>query len=190
MKDRMKLFVGAGVIVGVLLAGVGIAVAVSGGDDDSLSGADLEQASEAALEQTGGGRVTGAEVDDEQGAYEIEVTRDDGTQVDVHLDDQFGVLSTDEDGRDDDGPGDDDDGDDRDDDGTDDQGGDADDAPISEQERTEVSEAAIAEAGGGTVTDLDREDDGGIQGWEVEVTLDDGREVEVRLDDQLAVVSP
>jgi uncharacterized membrane protein YkoI len=197
MKDRMKLFVGAGVIVGVLLAGVGIAFAVSGGDDDGLNGADLDQASEAAIAEAGGGRVTSAEQGDadDRYAFEVEVTRDDGTQVDVQLDEQFAVLATDEDGVDDDGPGDedgdhDDDGDDRDDDGTDDEGDDLDDAPITEQERTQAAEAAVAEAGGGTATDVDREDDGGTLGWEVEVTLDDGRQVEVRLDDSFVVVSP
>ena len=29
----------------------------------------------------------------EEGAYEVEVTRSDGSQVDVHLDKQFKVLS-------------------------------------------------------------------------------------------------
>ena len=51
-----------------------------------------------ALEHTGGGRVTGSEAGDEQGAYEIEVTRPDGSQVDVHLDTSFKVLGTEDDG--------------------------------------------------------------------------------------------
>ena len=34
---------------------------------------------------TGGGKVTGTENGDENGAYEVEVTKDDGTVVDVHL---------------------------------------------------------------------------------------------------------
>jgi uncharacterized membrane protein YkoI len=182
MEDRMKLFVAGGVIAGVLLAGVGIAFAVGGGDDDGLSGGDFDQASAAAVEEAGGGRVTSAEQADGEDAYayEVEVTREDGTQVDVLLDERFAVIGADEegveDGGDDDGPGDDD-------------GNEADDAPISAADRTAASEAAVAEAGGGTVTDLDREDDGGSVGWEVEVTLDDGREVDVRLDEQLAVVS-
>jgi hypothetical protein len=32
-------------------------------------------------------------VNDEEGAYEIEVTKADGTQVDVHLDSSFHVLN-------------------------------------------------------------------------------------------------
>ena len=43
-----------------------------------------------ALEHTGGGRHGHG---DEEGAYEVEVTLDDGSQVDVHLDKGFNVLS-------------------------------------------------------------------------------------------------
>jgi hypothetical protein len=35
------------------------------------------------LQATGGGKVTDTEVGDEEGAYEVEVTRADGSQVDV-----------------------------------------------------------------------------------------------------------
>lgn len=38
--------------------------------------------------------MTGTEVEDEDSAYEVEVTRGDGTQVDVQLDKDFQVLST------------------------------------------------------------------------------------------------
>ena len=40
------------------------------------------------------GQVTGTEVGDEEGYYEVEVTSDDGSQADVHLDRDFKVLST------------------------------------------------------------------------------------------------
>ena len=33
------------------------------------------------------------EVGDGEGAYEVEVTRTDGSQVDVHLDKEFNVIS-------------------------------------------------------------------------------------------------
>ena len=49
--------------------------------------------SAAALDHTGGGKVTETEAGDEEGAYEVEVTRADGSQVDVHLDKGFNVLS-------------------------------------------------------------------------------------------------
>lgn len=50
---------------------------------------DLSRAHEVALDVTGGGRVTGTEVDDEESWYEIEVTLPDGQQVDVQLDQSF-----------------------------------------------------------------------------------------------------
>ena len=36
--------------------------------------------------------MTETEVGDEEGFYEVEVTLDDGSQVDVHLDRDFNVL--------------------------------------------------------------------------------------------------
>ncbi len=58
-----------------------------------ITGAALEQASKAALDHTGGGRVTETEVGDEESYYEVEVTLDDGSQVDVQLDQNFKVVS-------------------------------------------------------------------------------------------------
>jgi len=58
----------------------------------AITGSALGKASAAALDRTGGGKVTGTEVDDEEGKYEIEVTKD-GSSVDVHLDKDFQVLS-------------------------------------------------------------------------------------------------
>jgi uncharacterized membrane protein YkoI len=61
--------------------------------DQELTGATLDRASKAALAKTGGGKVTGAERDSENGAtYEIEVTKADGSQVDVRLDESFNVV--------------------------------------------------------------------------------------------------
>ena len=53
----------------------------------------LERASEVALEYIGEGGVTDTEIGDEEGYYEIEVTLDNGQEVDVHLDKDFKVLS-------------------------------------------------------------------------------------------------
>ena len=41
---------------------------------------------------TGGGQVTDTEVGDEESFYEVEVSRGDGTQVDVQLDGGFNVV--------------------------------------------------------------------------------------------------
>jgi uncharacterized membrane protein YkoI len=81
----------------LLLVGAGVAYATgSGGDsgEQQATGPGIEKAKRVALEHTNGGRVTGTEVGDEEGYYEVEVTRDDGSQVDVHLDRDFNVLST------------------------------------------------------------------------------------------------
>ena len=82
-------------------AGTGIAVAAGGGGDDNeapISGTDLDQASAAALEHTGGGQVSETEVGDEESYYEVEVTLDDGSQVDVQLDREFNVVGDEVDG--------------------------------------------------------------------------------------------
>ncbi len=89
----------AAVTVIATVAGGGAAIAgTTGGDDDAtdrpITAADLDQASAAALAETGGGRVTETEAGDEEGAYEVEVTRADGSQVDVHLDADFKVLGS------------------------------------------------------------------------------------------------
>lgn len=65
------------------------------GPDQPITGPDLERASKVALDYTGSGRVTGTEVGDEESYYEIEVTRDDGSQIDVQLDKSFNVVGTD-----------------------------------------------------------------------------------------------
>ena len=69
------------------------------GPDQPIGGTALDQASAAALQHTGGGQVTGTEVGDEQSYYEVEVTRDDGTQVDVQLDRSFNVVGGEIDGE-------------------------------------------------------------------------------------------
>jgi uncharacterized membrane protein YkoI len=62
------------------------------GPDRSIGGSALDQASAAALQHTGGGQVTDTEVGDAESYYEVEVSRDDGTQVDVQLDRSFNVV--------------------------------------------------------------------------------------------------
>ena len=45
------------------------------------------------MAHTGGGRVTDTEQGDEDAYYEVEVTIENGDQVDVHLVKQFRVVS-------------------------------------------------------------------------------------------------
>jgi hypothetical protein len=67
--------------------------------DKPITGQALQHAKEVALKTTGGGKVTDSEINDEEGAYEVEVTRADGSQVDVHLDKGFNVLDQPNDGH-------------------------------------------------------------------------------------------
>ncbi len=57
----------------------------------------LAHASAAALAHLGEGTVTETEVEDEESYYEVEVTKDDGTQVDVQLDESFTVVGAEDD---------------------------------------------------------------------------------------------
>ena len=96
--DRKVVIAGAAVAA---LAAGGVGVAVGTGDDDAtekaITGSALDRASAAALEHTGGGRVTGTEIRDEESYYEVEVSGDDGA-VDVQLDRDFNVVGSEGDG--------------------------------------------------------------------------------------------
>jgi uncharacterized membrane protein YkoI len=97
MNNKLKRTLMALVAVAALAAGgAAIATASGGGDDDkseqAISGGALDQASKAALAHTGGGEVTDTEVGDEESYYEVEVTKSDGSQVDVQLDRNFQVV--------------------------------------------------------------------------------------------------
>lgn len=73
------------------------------GEDVAITGSALERASTVALAYIGEGRVTDSEISDEESYYEIEITIDDGKKVDVQLDENFNVVSTEwEDEEDDD----------------------------------------------------------------------------------------
>ena len=105
MRTRNKILAAAAVAA-VVLGGGGVAAATVVTDDDAtdepISGDALDRASEAALEHTGEGKVTETEVGDEESYYEVEVTLDDGSQVDVQLDRNFHFTGTESDGAGDD----------------------------------------------------------------------------------------
>jgi uncharacterized membrane protein YkoI len=91
----------------MLLVGAGVAYASASGDDGSgqPTGPGMDKAKSVALEQVNG-RVTGTEFQDEEGYYEVEITKPDGSQVDVHLDKNYNVLDTPADHEGQDAPGD------------------------------------------------------------------------------------
>jgi hypothetical protein len=84
----------------IVVGGAGVATA--GADDDatdqSIQGPALQKAEDAALAETGEGKVTETEVGDEESLYEVEVTLDNGDEVDVQLDENFDVVGTETDG--------------------------------------------------------------------------------------------
>jgi hypothetical protein len=95
MRTRTKAVIIAGTAIAAAGATAGIATATAGDDNEApIRGAALEKASQAALEHTGGGRVTGTEVGDEESYYEVEVTLPDGSQTDVQLNEDFEVVSS------------------------------------------------------------------------------------------------
>ncbi len=107
MNPKLKITLITGSVIAALAVG-GVAIAgAAGGDDDGserpIGGAALDRASAAALDETGGGRVTDTEVGDEESYYEVEVTRDDGSQVDVQLDRGFQVVGSEGDSEREDG---------------------------------------------------------------------------------------
>lgn len=78
------------------IGGGAIAFAGSGDSEGSLHGPQAKQAIQSALEATDGGTANAVERDNEDGAtWEVEVTKADGTTVDVRLDENFSFMSID-----------------------------------------------------------------------------------------------
>ena len=100
MSKRKKFLIVGASIAALAAGGAGVAAATGtiGGDDENegsekpITGSALDQAEAAALAHIGEGTVTETEVGDEESYYEVEVTLDDGSQVDVQLDRGFNVV--------------------------------------------------------------------------------------------------
>ena len=109
MSRRLKVMLIAAVAVVAVAVTGGIAIAAGVGDDDQpLTGATLQKATEAALGHTGGGTVAESEVGDDGAAYDVEVRLANGETVEVQLDAQYRVIGQE---ADDDGAGGEDEGD-------------------------------------------------------------------------------
>jgi uncharacterized membrane protein YkoI len=93
------VIIGVAAIVALGAGGAAIAGAAGGGGggddrkDQPITGSALDRAGAAALAASGGGKVTGTEVNDEESYYEVEVTKADGSQTDVQLDRGFHLVS-------------------------------------------------------------------------------------------------
>jgi hypothetical protein len=105
---RRKMMVVTAVAVAVA-AGGGAAFAAGDALDDGdggLSGPQADRAIQAALAVTGGGTANSVERDGEDGAtYEVEITRPDGSTVDVRLDGNYELVVVDGDSESEDGGG-------------------------------------------------------------------------------------
>jgi hypothetical protein len=117
MISRGHIFLSLGLmavlaLVGIMaisvLAGTGgtlATVAEAAGDDDRpISGEARDKCIAAALAEHPGGTVTETEVGDDGAAYEVEIRREDGSQVEVQLNGDCQVIGQE---ADDDGPNDD-----------------------------------------------------------------------------------
>ncbi|MCU1447538.1 hypothetical protein [Cryobacterium sp.] len=199
MKKKTIWITTAAVGTVLVLGAAGVAVAdpFDGNDNDRLTRTTLDRASSAALDEVGSGTVTDAEAsDDLDHAYEVEVTLENGDDVDVELDESFGVVRSDARSTDQTAPmagatpqaGDDSNTDDS---NTDDSNTDDSNVPaLTETDRSAASEAALAALPAGTVgtvTEVERSDDFD-HAYEVEVTLENGQDIDVELDGSFAVV--
>ena len=92
MRKRTKVMIVGASVLALGAGGASYAVATSEDNSQTISGPALDRASAAALAHTGGGKVTGTEVGDEESYYEVEVTLNDGSQIDVQLDRDLHVV--------------------------------------------------------------------------------------------------
>jgi len=94
--------IAAAVAILLALGAAGIAYANGGDSEEQVTGPEAQKAKSAAIAAVGGGSVTEVERDDGNGtgAFEVEVARDDGSQVEIHLDGDYNVVGrqADEDG--------------------------------------------------------------------------------------------
>jgi hypothetical protein len=90
---KRKLIAGAAVLLAAGVAGGATAVASGDDDEGTVTGAQADRATAAALQATGGGHANAVERDSENGAtWEVEVTKPDGDTVDVRLDENYKLV--------------------------------------------------------------------------------------------------
>ncbi|WP_207949839.1 PepSY domain-containing protein [Nocardioides ochotonae] len=158
--------------------GIGGTVWTATANESGVDGAERDRVGAAATEAVGG-TVVDVETSDDRGeTYEVEVRLDDGSEVDLALDEGLAVVAEERDG---------DDGDDHQDTNGRDTDRDTDDRPVAEADRTAAEKAALGAVEGATVLDVEASDDRGAA-WEVEVRDADGAEWDVVLDADFGVL--
>ena len=91
--NRKRTLLAIGIAAAAVAAGGGAYAWAGGGDDGegNATGPAADRARAAALAHLGGGTANAVERDDEDAAWEVEVTKD-GKTVDVHLDENYEVV--------------------------------------------------------------------------------------------------
>jgi hypothetical protein len=97
MNKNRKLIAGAVAVLAVLGVGTGVGIASSSDDDQPIAGDSRQHAIDAALEHLGQGTVIETEIGDDGAAYGVEIRLDDGSVVEVELDENFDVTGTEQD---------------------------------------------------------------------------------------------
>jgi len=168
-SKRVILSTTAAVVVAL---GAGGAVwATAANADPEVRGADRNRVGDAAVQAVGGGSVLDVETSDDAGeAYEVEVRKTDGTEVDVVLDKDLKVIGQPAADSDDDGD-------------------ETPDRVLSDTERASAEKAALDSVGAdGTVTQVEAGDEGEAA-YEVDVRLPDNTEWDVELDAGFTVLT-
>ena len=97
LNKRTKIAVGAAVLA-VAAGGGAYAYAGAGDDEGTATVPGANQARAAALAHLGGGTANAVERDNEKGAtWEVEITKSNGSTVDVRLDAAYKVIAVDSD---------------------------------------------------------------------------------------------
>ncbi|HSD24995.1 MAG TPA: hypothetical protein VLB79_11790 [Solirubrobacterales bacterium] len=90
--SRKAMIIG-GSVLALAAGGAGTAIATSDDGEGGASGPQADQAKAAALKITHGGHANAVERDSENGAtWEVEVTKPDGSTVDVRLDQNYRLV--------------------------------------------------------------------------------------------------
>ena len=97
MRISKAVQIGAAAVItgAIAVGGIAIAAGAGGGDsDEPITGDAYDMATAAALEYIGEGTVTDTEIGDEESLYEVEITLENGQEVDVQLDANFEVVGS------------------------------------------------------------------------------------------------
>jgi hypothetical protein len=95
--NRTRTLLAIGIALVAVAVGGGAYAYAGGGDDGegTATGPGADRARQAAIAHLRGGTANEVERGDEEGAWEVEVTKSNGETVDVHLDTSYKVLSVD-----------------------------------------------------------------------------------------------